>query len=115
MFDFAKAAPTFNEHIKGQLFWHEHFLRHFLPEIASVYMEPDSVVYDFGASTGNVGLALRDKIKERNKYMDRIDEEVIILKTNPAKGSFSVAKQATSSPVEDNKPFAAGISIGDGK
>lgn len=66
MFDFAKAAPTFNEHIKGQLFWHEHFLRHFLPEIASVYMEPDSVMYDFGASTGNVGLVLRDKIKERN-------------------------------------------------
>ena len=66
MFDFAKAAPTFNDHIKGQLFWHGDFLRHFLPEIASVYMEKDSIVYDFGASTGNVEVALKEKIEERN-------------------------------------------------
>lgn len=66
MFKFSEIAEDFDEHIKGQLFWHEDFLKHFLPEIASVYMEPESVVYDFGSSTGNVEIALQNKIDEKN-------------------------------------------------
>jgi len=66
MFQFEKIADQFDDHLKGQLFWHKDFVNHFLPEIASVYMEKDSYVYDFGASTGNVEIALSNMIDERN-------------------------------------------------
>lgn len=65
MFQFEQIADKFDDHLKGQLFWHKDFVNHFLPEIASVYMEKDSYVYDFGASTGNVEIALSDMIDER--------------------------------------------------
>jgi len=65
MFQFEKIADQFDDHLKGQLFWHKDFVNHFLPEIASVYMEKDSYVYDFGASTGNVEIALSNMIEER--------------------------------------------------
>lgn len=66
MFTFEKIANKFDDHLKGQLFWHKDFVNHFLPEIASVYIEKGSTVYDFGASTGNVELALSNMINERN-------------------------------------------------
>jgi tRNA (cmo5U34)-methyltransferase len=66
MFKFDDVAGSFDEHIQGQLFWHRDFITRFLPEIASYYMEAHSVVYDFGASTGNVELALKGKCVERS-------------------------------------------------
>ena len=66
MFSFSEIADEFDDHINSQLFWHLDFLNHFLPEIASVFMQTGSVVYDFGASTGNVEMALKEKINERN-------------------------------------------------
>jgi len=66
MFSFSKIADEFDDHISSQLFWHSDFLNHFLPEIASVFMQTSSIVYDFGASTGNVEVALKEKINERD-------------------------------------------------
>lgn len=73
MFSFSKIADEFDDHISSQLFWHSDFLNHFLPEIASVFMQTESVVYDFGASTGNVEVALKEKISERNVNFVAID------------------------------------------
>ena len=68
MFSFSKIADEFDDHISSQLFWHSDFLNHFLPEIASVFMQTSSIVYDFGASTGNVEVVLKEKINERRNY-----------------------------------------------
>lgn len=66
MFEFSKIAEKFDEHLSGQLYWHNNFVNHFLPEIASVFMAEETNVYDFGASTGNVELALSSMIKSRS-------------------------------------------------
>lgn len=66
MFEFSKIAEKFDEHLSGQLYWHSNFVNHFLPEIASVFMAEKTNVYDFGASTGNVELALSSMIKPRS-------------------------------------------------
>lgn len=65
MFKFSEIADQFDDHLSGQLYWHNDFVNHFLPEIASVYMSQFSTVYDFGAATGNVELALSDMIQDR--------------------------------------------------
>lgn len=66
MFKFSKIAEKFDEHLSGQLYWHSNFVNHFLPEIASVFMAENTNVYDFGASTGNVELALSKMISSRS-------------------------------------------------
>ena len=66
MFEFSKIAEKFDEHLSGQLYWHSNFVNHFLPEIASIFMAEKTNVYDFGASTGNVELALSSMINSRS-------------------------------------------------
>ena len=66
MFEFSKIAEKFDEHLSGQLYWHSNFVNHFLPEIASIFMAEKTNVYDFGASTGNVELALSNMVNSRS-------------------------------------------------
>lgn len=53
-FSFDLVADDFNTHLTGQLPWYESFMNGMLPEIASFFIRNESIVYDFGASTGNV-------------------------------------------------------------
>lgn len=66
MFEFSKIAEKFDEHLSGQLYWHSNFVNHFLPEVASIFMAEKTNCYDFGASTGNVELALSSMINSRS-------------------------------------------------
>lgn len=58
-------AGAFDNHVREQLPWYDlatgacaHIIRHFLPH--------DGVLYDIGASTGNITKSIKETIKERN-------------------------------------------------
>ena len=60
----SNVARGFDRHVREQLPWYDlatnailHVARHYIPQ--------DGLVYDFGASTGNIGRALAPILKER--------------------------------------------------
>jgi tRNA (cmo5U34)-methyltransferase len=60
-----EVADGFDSHVREQLPWYDlasgavaHVARHYLPE--------DGIVYDIGASTGNIGRLLADSLTARN-------------------------------------------------
>lgn len=64
-FQNAQVAKNFNSHVRSQLPWYDlatemivHFARHYVPQ--------NGVIYDIGASTGNIGNALFPIIRHRN-------------------------------------------------
>jgi tRNA (cmo5U34)-methyltransferase len=65
-FSFDNVADSFNEHLTGQLPWYDNFMDSFLPEFASFFIRKNSIVYDIGASTGNVEKRLENILLSRN-------------------------------------------------
>lgn len=72
-FKSAEIAAGFDAHVREQLPWYElatsavaHLGRHYIPQ--------NGVVYDIGASTGNIGNALRAEIEGRNARLIAIEE-----------------------------------------
>jgi len=68
-----KVASHFNQHVREQLPWYDlatnavaHFGRHYIPR--------NGVVYDIGASTGNIGLALKETLIQRQARFFAIEE-----------------------------------------
>lgn len=66
-------ADSFDSHVREQLPWYDlatsavaHFGRHYIPK--------NGIVYDIGASTGNIGNSLRDTIEDRNAKLIAIEE-----------------------------------------
>ena len=66
-------AQHFNQHVREQLPWYDlatlavaHFGRHYIPT--------GGIVYDIGASTGNVGLALQETLNQRKASFTAIEE-----------------------------------------
>jgi|TARA_Y100000296_G_C5165184_1_gene254153 tRNA (cmo5U34)-methyltransferase len=65
-------AKNFNKHVREQLPWYElatqgvvHIARHYIPK--------NGLVYDLGASTGNIGNAIKDILKSRNANLIAIE------------------------------------------
>ncbi|MGI9458443.1 MAG: methyltransferase [Pirellulales bacterium] len=68
-----KVAKGFDSHVREQLPWYElatqsvaHIVRHYLP--------PHGLMYDIGASTGNIGRAVSDVLEERQAKLVAIEE-----------------------------------------
>jgi len=66
-------AKHFDRHVREQLPWYDlatnavaHFGRHYIPR--------GGTVYDIGASTGNIGLALKDTLDQRQARFIAIEE-----------------------------------------
>jgi len=66
-------ARHFDRHVKEQLPWYDlatnavaHFGRHYIPR--------NGVVYDIGASTGNIGLALKETLIQRQARFFAIED-----------------------------------------
>lgn len=66
-------ARHFNRHVRTELPWYDlatnavaHFGRHFIPR--------NGVVYDIGASTGNIGLALKETLIQRQARFFALEE-----------------------------------------
>lgn len=71
-FKTAEVATGFDNHVRMQLPWYElttgvvaHIARHYIPE--------GGLVYDIGASTGNIGLAIKDTLESRKARLVAID------------------------------------------
>ena len=69
----AEIAGNFDSHVREQLPWYDlatqavvHFGRHYIPQRGTVY--------DFGASTGNIGKALREVIERRQARLIAVEE-----------------------------------------
>ncbi|HNQ91230.1 MAG TPA: methyltransferase domain-containing protein [Verrucomicrobiota bacterium] len=66
-------ARHFDRHVRTELPWYDlatnavaHFGRHYIPR--------SGVVYDIGASTGNIGLALKETLDQRQARFTAIEE-----------------------------------------
>ncbi len=64
-FESSHIASSFDSHVREQLPWYDlvtgavtHIARHYIPR--------GGLVYDIGASTGNIGRSLAETLKERN-------------------------------------------------
>lgn len=57
-------ARIFDAHVREQLPWYDIVTRA-VQQIARNYITPESVIYDIGASTGNIGRSLEEVIKDR--------------------------------------------------
>ncbi|MDX2095611.1 MAG: class I SAM-dependent methyltransferase [Alphaproteobacteria bacterium] len=71
-FENAQVASGFDSHVREQLPWYElvtgavaHIARHFIPK--------GGLVYDIGASTGNIGRALEETLKARKAQLIGIE------------------------------------------
>lgn len=82
----AEVADKFDRHVREQLPWHDlttgcvaHFARHYVPR--------NGLVYDIGASTGNIGRAIDDTLKSRDARLVAIEpsNEMAELYTGPGK------------------------------
>ena len=89
-FKSAEVASGFDDHIKEQLPWYDlatrsivHFGRHYIPK--------DGIVYDIGASTGNIGNALREVIELRKAKLIAIEESAEMAKCYTGGGELIVA------------------------
>lgn len=72
-FQSGEIAKHFDKHVREQLPWYEvatnavaQFGRHYIPQ--------DGVVYDIGASTGNIGNALKETLDQRNARFTAIEQ-----------------------------------------
>lgn len=71
-FENTKVAAAFDDHVREQLPWYDlatgltaHICRHYIPR--------DGVVYDIGASTGNIGLAIKEMLDDRNATLYAVE------------------------------------------
>tara|TARA_R100001163_G_scaffold57268_1_gene45150 strand:- start:1865 stop:2521 length:657 start_codon:yes stop_codon:yes gene_type:complete len=69
-----EVANNFESHVREQLPWYElctkaivHIARHYIPN--------EGLVYDLGASTGNIGNSLKEIMKDRNCKLVAIEKE----------------------------------------
>lgn len=72
-FDADGVADAFDSHVREQLPWYDlatdallHIARHYIPE--------NGLVYDIGASTGNVGRAIKDILDDRGARLVAIEK-----------------------------------------
>lgn len=89
-FKSASVAEGFDRHVREQLPWYDlatgavaHIARHYIPE--------GGLVYDIGASTGNVGESIRDVIEKRSAEFVAIDSSPDMAKRYAGPGEFVVA------------------------
>jgi len=65
-------ANGFDDHVREQLPWYN-MLTDAVDHIARHYIQQDGLVYDIGASTGNIGNAISKTIKERSAKLIAIE------------------------------------------
>lgn len=86
----ASVAENFNNHVSSQLPWYDmatqlvaHLIKHYIPE--------KGVLYDFGASTGNITEAVQWTLKERNVTALSVDTSAEMLERWKGYGSTILA------------------------
>lgn len=103
-FKTADVASGFDRHVREQLPWYDlttgvvaHFARHYIPE--------GGLVYDIGASTGNIGNAIRDTLESRSARLVAIDNAESMRPLYKGPGEF----QVSAAEEFDFKPFDVAV------
>lgn len=88
-------AQGFDQHVRQQLPWYElatgaviHFARHFIPD--------GGLVYDLGASTGNIGRALESTLQARGARLIGVEPSKEMAAIYQAPGELLVQSAATT-------------------
>jgi len=89
-FQNAEVAADFDVHVREQLPWYE-LATQAVVQVARHYIPPRGLVYDIGASTGNVGSALRETLEARKAKLVAIDSSADIARHYRGPGSVEVA------------------------
>ena len=91
-FNRADVARSFDAHVREQLPWYDlatcavaHIARHYVPQ--------NGLVYDIGASTGNIGRAIETVLNERNAKLIPIEasRQMARVYDGPCSGNIIVA------------------------
>jgi tRNA (cmo5U34)-methyltransferase len=72
-FKSAEVVDQFDDHVREQLPWYE-LVSESIVYIARNYLPKNGLVYDIGASTGNMTTSLKDLLKERNATLYAVEE-----------------------------------------
>jgi tRNA (cmo5U34)-methyltransferase len=90
-FETKEVANGFDRHVREQLPWYDlatdalkHVARHYIPE--------NGLVYDIGASTGNIGRALQSVLEARNAKLIGIEPSEEMCKIYDAPGDVICTK-----------------------
>ena len=93
-FETSGVAQGFDRHVREQLPWYDlatnailHVARHYIPE--------NGLVYDFGASTGNIGRALEPILTTRKAHLIGIEPSEEMIKLYNAPGEIVCSKAET--------------------
>lgn len=85
-----EVAKGFDDHVREQLPWYDlatgivaHAAKHYIPE--------GGLVYDIGASTGNIGNAIKETIESRNASLVAIDNAESMAEIYQGPGKVIVA------------------------
>lgn len=89
-FENTEIAAGFDRHVREQLPWYDlatgaivHFARHYIPR--------NGLVYDIGASTGNIGRALAPVLQDRNAGLIGIESSAEMTAHYQAPGELIIA------------------------
>ena len=87
-------ASGFDNHVREQLPWYD-MATDMVAHIARAYLPNDGVIYDIGASTGNIGVALASTLTARNARLIGVEEseEMAALYKAPGELILSSATQ----------------------
>jgi ubiquinone/menaquinone biosynthesis C-methylase UbiE len=107
-FDFSDVAGNFNTHLTGQLPWYNQFIDGMFIEFARYFCRTGSVVYDFGASTGNIETAIGDIISDRDIDFIPVEQNISMIQNYMGDKSRVIQEDILSVEL---KPFSFASSI----
>lgn len=90
-FDSQQVAENFDAHVREQLPWYD-LVTAGIAQIGRHYIPEAGMVYDIGASTGNIGNALRDVVDGRSATLVAIESAPEMARHYRGPGSLVVAR-----------------------
>ncbi len=100
-------ADGFDSHVREQLPWYDVVTRAVAGIVAHYLPSEGGLIYDLGASTGNVGRAVNDLLTSRNARLIAIEESQNMADVYDGPGELSVTK------IEDHpyEPFDVAVAV----
>lgn len=99
-------ATNFDTHVREQLPWYD-LATNAIAFLARHYIQPNTLTYDLGCSTGNIGRAIQTTLTQRNAQLIPIDESQEMLTQYNGPG------QPINDKIQTHKyqPFSLAISL----
>ena len=99
--NWSDVAPEFDAHVREQLPWYD-FASFFVAHIVRHYLPEDGLMYDIGASTGNIGRVVAETLEQRRARLIAIDSEprMIDRYTGPGKPVVADATEFEFQPYD---------------